>query len=442
MEHWTGEVRAQFGTLPVVDRLPRSAVYEITVATALANALHETGRLWLDDSRVERAFSRVQAYCAAQGFATLVWVYILCVSHENQSAVAHYGTISETDFLTGRLHRPWTEYGLGDELLAGVAAGSYDLFIRPDGSDREVRLTSQGRQLCRLAEEMLETSGMTEHRLQMLYTSQFDAYEDWDQVSAAIWPTFSEERRRLLVFADVRPGHRVLDVACGSGGITVEAGLYRAVRPRGHVVALDRSRSMVTRVEGKLRAVRARNVVVEQRDVFTVGELGRSLFDRVIGSAFMHYIPVDKRTSLLQILSHVTVSGGIISLMGPVRFSWNAPFFREWFAPVLALVNKYNQRDFLPESGEIAERMRQVGLGNIEIERVDAPMRFPDPHTVVRHMVGGVGFLQNVLVRLPWAAREQLLLDLEQRGDVVCARVPPEQRILQIPIERTRGVVP
>ena len=52
-------------------------------------------------------------------------------------------------------------------------------------------------------------------------------------------------QRRLLERAAVRPGERVLDVACGTGSVTLPAAW--AVGPEGHVLATDISEAMVRR---------------------------------------------------------------------------------------------------------------------------------------------------------------------------------------------------
>jgi SAM-dependent methyltransferase len=52
-------------------------------------------------------------------------------------------------------------------------------------------------------------------------------------------------QRRLLEHAAVQPGERVLDVACGTGSVTLPAAW--AVGPEGHVLATDISEAMVRR---------------------------------------------------------------------------------------------------------------------------------------------------------------------------------------------------
>jgi ubiquinone/menaquinone biosynthesis C-methylase UbiE len=59
--------------------------------------------------------------------------------------------------------------------------------------------------------------------------------------------------RRLVAHADVRPGMRVLDVACGTGAALLEAA--RRVGPDGLVLGVDLAEPMVARAAQRLRAL-------------------------------------------------------------------------------------------------------------------------------------------------------------------------------------------
>jgi ubiquinone/menaquinone biosynthesis C-methylase UbiE len=59
--------------------------------------------------------------------------------------------------------------------------------------------------------------------------------------------------RRLVAHAGVRPGMRVLDVACGTGAALLEAA--RRVGPDGVVIGVDLAEPMVARAAGRLRAL-------------------------------------------------------------------------------------------------------------------------------------------------------------------------------------------
>ncbi len=62
---------------------------------------------------------------------------------------------------------------------------------------------------------------------------------------------FDAVRRGLLLQADPRPGHRVLDIGCGTGSSTLA--LARSVGAGGRVVALDVSGPMLARARERAR---------------------------------------------------------------------------------------------------------------------------------------------------------------------------------------------
>src|SRR5512144_2985847 len=59
-----------------------------------------------------------------------------------------------------------------------------------------------------------------------------------------------EHHAEALRLADIQPGQRVLDVACGTGQGT--RGLAQAVGPEGRVDALDLSEAMLAQARAKL----------------------------------------------------------------------------------------------------------------------------------------------------------------------------------------------
>src|SRR5688500_1106021 len=72
----------------------------------------------------------------------------------------------------------------------------------------------------------------------------------WDKAAASYEEFWSEQLRPaqdlMLALAGLRPGERVLDVACGTGLVTFRAA--DAVGPHGFVAASDISEAMVSSV--------------------------------------------------------------------------------------------------------------------------------------------------------------------------------------------------
>jgi ubiquinone/menaquinone biosynthesis C-methylase UbiE len=94
---------------------------------------------------------------------------------------------------------------------------------------------------------------------------------------------------RMLELAALRPGERVLDVACGSGLVTFRAA--EAVGPDGQVVGTDISSEMVA-LAGSLAAERgAANVSFERMDAEQMGSLGDEPFDAALCGLGLMYVP-------------------------------------------------------------------------------------------------------------------------------------------------------
>ena len=93
----------------------------------------------------------------------------------------------------------------------------------------------------------------------------YSAAEEYDRASQRYWKYLSTrtvERLRL------RPGHRVLDVACGTGPATLAAA--RAVMPGGRVVGVDYADGMLAVARRAVAASGLSNVELVQGDMLSL----------------------------------------------------------------------------------------------------------------------------------------------------------------------------
>lgn len=113
----------------------------------------------------------------------------------------------------------------------------------------------------------------------------------YDAVNAVIfapWGGSGRLRQALIDAVDVRPGHRVLELGCGTGQVTV-----RLVAAGAEVVAVDALPEMLDRA--RRRAPAARFI---RGDALTV-DVGRG-YDRVVLSFVLHNFDVGDRVRLLR----------------------------------------------------------------------------------------------------------------------------------------------
>lgn len=114
----------------------------------------------------------------------------------------------------------------------------------------------------------------------------------WDRASEHYERFWAEQLRPaqelLLEMAALAPGERVLDIACGTGLVTLPAA--RAVGPAGRVVATDLSARMVEVVAERAAAEGLAQVEAERRGAEDLGLDGGS-FDVVLCALGLMYVP-------------------------------------------------------------------------------------------------------------------------------------------------------
>jgi ubiquinone/menaquinone biosynthesis C-methylase UbiE len=112
-------------------------------------------------------------------------------------------------------------------------------------------------------------------------------------------------RRRLLDLAQIRSGHRVLDVGCGTGTLTIQ---LKHLNPETDVVGLDPDPKALALA--KRKAVRAA-VSIQFDQGFGDGlPYPEASFDRVLSSLMFHHVPTDEKGTTVRAIRRVLKPGG------------------------------------------------------------------------------------------------------------------------------------
>jgi ubiquinone/menaquinone biosynthesis C-methylase UbiE len=125
------------------------------------------------------------------------------------------------------------------------------------------------------------TEDETKRRTAALFSAVADTYD-------TVIPFFATLGRRLVDAAQLEPGERVLDLACGRGACLHLAAA--AVGERGHVLGIDVAESMVAATAAELRAAGARQAEVRVGDAEHL-ELPDASFDAIVCGFGVFFFP-------------------------------------------------------------------------------------------------------------------------------------------------------
>lgn len=415
-----------------------TCIYNFFLGTAIYVSHDMKGRIAVDEDISEMAVNDVRSFLNRHGLMNLFLCYRVIVGFESHKALSHYGYMTEKTFLSGEKHRPGASDSLEAELLIGLAAEFYERFEK--GNEPCIRLTVSGQSRMKDEYNMLTDSKYLDFRMQVMYVSQFDQLHDWGYLLEKILPSSIQKRREFVDFLGIKPGMEVLELGCGSGVLTFEGGLAERVGNEGWITATDPSTGMLHRAALRLDKFGFRNVSLEAAVAEQI-PYDDNEFDCVLGVSFFHFTDNDKALSEM---IRVTRPGGIIGLFGPLVFDWNIPFFLEWFEEIFTMAKERGAagpRSYLLQEGVIEAFFKEKGLTGITSEKVIMPWLFPDPETVVRFMVYGIGFFQRELILLPVAVRKELIGRLMEKGREICRKYTYGERQIPFPGYFVKGNV-
>jgi SAM-dependent methyltransferase len=117
-------------------------------------------------------------------------------------------------------------------------------------------------------------------------------------------------RTILLDQATIRPGHRVLDIGCGTGTLAI---LIKRLHPDVDVVGLDPDPKALARAKRKAE----RSAVSIRLDQGFSHELpySEASFNRVFSTFMFHHLMVDKREKTLYEVRRVLTPGGSLHML-------------------------------------------------------------------------------------------------------------------------------
>jgi hypothetical protein len=105
--------------------------------------------------------------------------------------------------------------------------------------------------------------------------------------------------------------------------------------------------------------------------------------------------------------------------------------------PIMDLAKDNQQsspRTFLIDQKANLEAFTKTGWHVEKSQEIDERTLYWWPREIVDVLIRGLGWAQEELATLPWVAREELITLLQDRGEMICRKYPPEERILVSPM--------
>jgi SAM-dependent methyltransferase len=232
------------------------------------------------------------------------------------------------------------------------------------------------------------------------------AAEAWDRWSPLLAQWLGPATEALLEMTQVGPGSRVLDVAAGAGEQTLVAA--RRAGPKGHVLATDISPTILRYAKARAEAAGLHNVETRELDGERHDLLPEASFDAAISRVGLIYFPDQQRA--LAGIRHALRPGG---RFGAVVYS--TPEKNPFFALPVGIIRRRAQLPpplpgqpgpfSLGGEGVLARVLEQAGFKDVQVRKVDSPVRTVSAAECVRFERESFGALHQMMAGMSEAER-------------------------------------
>ncbi len=227
------------------------------------------------------------------------------------------------------------------------------------------------------------------------------AAEAWDRWSPLLARWLGPATDAMLDMAAAGAGARVLDVAAGAGEQTIAAA--RRVGPDGYVLATDISPSILRFALNAARQAGLANVETLELDGERHDTLPEASFDAAISRVGLIYFPDQQRA--LAGIRHALKPGG--------RFAavvYSTPEKNAFFSVPVGIIRRRAQLPpplpgqpgpfSLGAEGVLAKVLEQAGFRDVEVRKVESPVRLPTAAECVRFERESFGALHQMMAAM------------------------------------------
>jgi SAM-dependent methyltransferase len=250
------------------------------------------------------------------------------------------------------------------------------------------------------------------------------AAEAWNQWSPLLTRWLGPATETMFNMTNIQNGNRVLDVAAGAGEQTIAAA--RRVGSSGYVLATDLSEDILAYAKENARLSGFTNVKTMVLDGEALDQIQEEPFDAVISRVGLIYFP-DQHKALTGMRDQLRDGGRV----GAITYA--GADLNGFFSVPVSIIRR---RAALPASSPghpgpfslgdpdiLEQKLIDAGFTNIEIARVDAPVRLDSALECLQFEQESFGALHQMLGGLSgqeqddaWAEIEEALCAFECDG--------------------------
>lgn len=241
------------------------------------------------------------------------------------------------------------------------------------------------------------------------------AADYFDHPVSSFWHRFGRQTVERL---GLRPGEKVLDVCCGSGGSALPAA--EAVGPEGKVVAVDLAERLVALGAAKARENGLSNLEFKTEDMLALGYPDAS-FDVVVCVFGIFFVP-DMVAATNELWRMLRPGGRLaITTWGPDLFEpANTAFWEAIREERPELVKGFNPWERISTPAGLSQMLAEAGITGAEIvpEAGSHPLDFPEDWWLIAMGSGYRGTLAQLDAAKLTRVRERNLALLGQCGAI------------------------
>jgi ubiquinone/menaquinone biosynthesis C-methylase UbiE len=218
----------------------------------------------------------------------------------------------------------------------------------------------------------------------------------------------------MLDLANIRVGNRVLDVAAGTGDLSMM--VARRVGPNGHVLATDISASILNRAAQAAREAGLSNIETRVMNAESL-ELDANSFDGVLCRSALMLFPNPLKA--LTSMQRVVKPEGRVAVM-----VHSTPARNPYHGLPLEIVRRIGSMATPPPEqpgmfalaglGVLEETFRKSGLHDVSVRPVAIRRKFPSLAEAIKSMKESFAFLQDLLAQLNDADQDRAWKEIEQ----------------------------